>query len=83
MTVKTVNEFDKQYSVVKTKYGDMPGSPLIKRLYFEEFENQIDAENHAIRLLQQKLINEKSKIFEIESLINSKLVQKLKGNSIK
>lgn len=46
-TVLRVHEFDTKHAAVQTKYGKMPGMPIIKRMNKKTFKTRLLAEKHA------------------------------------
>jgi hypothetical protein len=79
MAIKTVDQFDKDHASVKTKYGLMPGMPLIKRMNCKEFKKKSDAESHAVELLEGQLANAKAEVEKIEKMLHERTVTKLRG----
>lgn len=53
MTILTVDDFDKKYNSYDTKYGKMPGMPLLRRMGCDYFKHRSDAEKHLIKLLEK------------------------------
>ena len=64
-----VDDFDKKYAVINTRYGTISGNPHISRMGRKEFETKAKCKAHAKDLIRESIEHHEQAIAELRKLL--------------